>query len=463
MTRDPINGGADRERAMAAATEAATHLVILLEPDGTVAFVNTVAERLLGYSPAQMVGNRLADFVHPDDQAVVARLLARAPEAIAFGGTSSAVSDELRVRHADGRIRTFEVDGTSLTGDPDVRGVLVIAKDRSARRRYEDALAALVESSSDASGYDALLDVLDAQLTGTASALYIGGESPMWVQHRLPAELCPPQGLGPWHAAIEQNENIIIEDFAAARELEVMSEELVYVASRAGYMACWCIAVPTPKLEDPPPPDGHESLASLVIWSSSFKRPPYDYEQVIAEIGELAEVALTRRKAELEVKWAATHDHLTGILNRTGLLALVEASNRTGAFVLIDLDGFRDVNDTYGHRVGDSTLKVLIERLARAVRGDDLVARLGGDEFVLFLPDATDRSATAAADRLIEVLGQPIVVEDTSISLSAGIGIDCSRDVSIDEQLDRADRSLYVAKRAGRGRIAIWAEEPAND
>ncbi len=176
-----------------------------------------------------------------------------------------------------------------------------------------------------------------------------------------------------------------------------------------------------------------------------------------------------RARAQHDLVYQAAHDALTGLPNRADALHQIEAAlsraQRTGGLLgllFVDLDGFKSVNDSFGHRGGDEVLRVVGGRLSDLVRGGDLVARLGGDEFVVLL-ECLDSETTAlhVALRLIETISAPIrlpLAGDHVVSVGASVGIAISVDGSTDAGrfLHEADTAVYRAKKAGRGRVEIF-------
>lgn len=156
----------------------------------------------------------------------------------------------------------------------------------------------------------------------------------------------------------------------------------------------------------------------------------------------------------------ATHDELTGVANRSALndrLADAIASDHPFALLLLDMDEFKSVNDTFGHAAGDELLREVASRITSAAHPDALVARLGGDEFVVLMPNIEDAdSAALVAGRIIDVVGEPFAVGDEEVvrSCSIGIALRGSED-DASAVLRKADRAVYKAKRAGRGRFAL--------
>lgn len=163
----------------------------------------------------------------------------------------------------------------------------------------------------------------------------------------------------------------------------------------------------------------------------------------------------------------AQKDDLTGIANRRGLRERwqIETHSSPGgkiAFLMLDLDDFKPVNDRYGHAVGDAVLKVIAKRLTDAVRQSDLVCRLGGDEFgvLLVAPGDTDRIAMVC-NRILKSVGEPMIVDGVEILVQASIGGCLYPDQARDKReiLQRADSALYQGKAVGKKGSWQWYDE----
>ena len=177
-------------------------------------------------------------------------------------------------------------------------------------------------------------------------------------------------------------------------------------------------------------------------------------------IGTIEDVT-DRRAWENQLSYLAGHDALTGLANRrslveaiTQLLTSRRTRDRDAAVLFCDLDGFKQVNDTLGHEAGDRVLIEVGQRLVTTARDHDLVARIAGDEFVVLIREVgTVDDAEIAAARQLRALVSPIFVAGTSVVVSASIGVAMARDYdNASELLQAADRGMYEAKRAGRGR-----------
>ena len=157
-------------------------------------------------------------------------------------------------------------------------------------------------------------------------------------------------------------------------------------------------------------------------------------------------------------------DPLTGLANRTALQQhLTQALSRNQrrqellAVMLIDLDGFKPINDQYGHGLGDRVLAEVAKRLNLQMRESDLAARLGGDEFVMVCESVHSTEAVQQlAERLLHRLNQPMTLEGHTVHVGASIGIALSRDEDDTTTLiRRADAAMYQAKAAGRNRTQL--------
>jgi len=184
------------------------------------------------------------------------------------------------------------------------------------------------------------------------------------------------------------------------------------------------------------------------------------------ELGELAVSFNTMADAiahtHRDLTRQANHDALTGLANRAAFHARLDAAlsgpqRRAGtqAVVFVDLDDFKDVNDTLGHGAGDELLTVVAARLAEAVRPGDLVARLGGDEFAILLETVVDQgSALAVADRAVAALTRPISIAGSTVQVSASAGLAMRGELTDPDELMRcADVAMYLAKGRGKNRV----------
>lgn len=176
---------------------------------------------------------------------------------------------------------------------------------------------------------------------------------------------------------------------------------------------------------------------------------------------------ITRQKRALaEVERLAMSDPLTGLANRHRLTEYLDGSLNDGTaglgLLLIDLDGFKEINDSFGHEAGDAVLLAVAERLTQFARSSDLVARLGGDEFALVVNGPrSPADVRALARRLMAAIGRPVTLQTTQchVGLSVGIALAPLHGRSREVLLRHADLALYRAKREGRGRCVLYRRE----
>jgi diguanylate cyclase (GGDEF)-like protein/PAS domain S-box-containing protein len=178
-----------------------------------------------------------------------------------------------------------------------------------------------------------------------------------------------------------------------------------------------------------------------------------------------------RKRAEAQISYAATHDALTGLLNRAALreqmdraLAHMQQQQQgTLTIHILDLDGFKHVNDTLGHAAGDNLLKELAGRLKSSLRETDIVARLGGDEFAIIQTDTRDQreEAIALAVKTLEIVAKPFVLDGQEVSVGTSIGIALAPANGTDaaELLKKADLALYRVKSEGRNSFSFFEED----
>ncbi len=193
---------------------------------------------------------------------------------------------------------------------------------------------------------------------------------------------------------------------------------------------------------------------------------PFNPPELLARVKLHLELKHTRdelKKAVAELEKLATTDSLTGIANRRSLLEIGENEfnrarryNRKLSVLMLDVDRFKQINDTYGHAVGDEALQAITRALASALRKGDSFGRFGGEEFLAFLPETNLDYAVAVADRIrITIAELCIFARKKSVSMTVSIGVTeyCESDLNIDDTIRRADDALYDAKHRGRNLV----------
>ncbi|HZQ83901.1 MAG TPA: GGDEF domain-containing protein [Acidimicrobiales bacterium] len=216
----------------------------------------------------------------------------------------------------------------------------------------------------------------------------------------------------------------------------------------------------------------HGSVGVFLAVTGTVLLGLFGLRQMIAlldnlELGRALHAAVRQLEDhEQQLTFQAFHDGLTGLANRSLLwdrighaIALGGREHRTLAVLYLDLDGFKQVNDTLGHAAGDQLLAAIAERLRAVMRPAETVARIGGDEFAVLVEGVDEHSPEALAQRLLDALATPFAVAPHRIVVGASIGIAVSRGIpshpTADELVRTADAAMYDAKRAGKGRVAV--------
>lgn len=209
--------------------------------------------------------------------------------------------------------------------------------------------------------------------------------------------------------------------------------------------------------------DGSEYwLKATIVPFLDESGKPFQYVSIRTDI--------TDQKQAVKLKVMAHHDHLTGLPNRNLfgdrlMLAIAEAKRHGGqlAFMYLDLDKFKPINDRLGHGVGDEVLKEVARRLKENIREIDTVARIGGDEFAVILaPPTTLEDSKRTAERLLQVLSEPIQAKGHECTVSASIGVSVyPKDATDAEELVKcADSAMYRVKDSGRNGVEFYGNAP---
>jgi diguanylate cyclase (GGDEF)-like protein len=167
----------------------------------------------------------------------------------------------------------------------------------------------------------------------------------------------------------------------------------------------------------------------------------------------------------------ATEDPLTRLLNQRGQeealrvsLAAASRGQLPVSALLLDIDGFRQVNDSFGHETGDRVLQVIARIMQQHSRATDVIARVGGDDFLLVLPDTDLTAARVVAERIRDAVGeQPLLVDDQEIPVTVSLGVSGGQgDINLDELRRQANRAMALAKRGGRNRVSSVQRSPVH-
>ncbi len=395
--------------------ETSPDLIALQEPDGTYQFVNSAYRKLLGYEASELVGRSAKDLIHPDD---FDDLAARYREITESGQATDA---SFRFRHADGRWIPIEANGQAfidVTGRP--IGAVIVSRDVTQRRHAEQAIQ---ESEA----------ILKATLESTADGiLVVDNEWRVIYANELFVES--------WGLPKD-----MVETADARRILPFAAEQVVDPSG---------LAAQAQRLL----PSSETSLDTITLKDGRIFEQ-YTVPLIVA--GDVAGRVVSTRditertRAEEALREQARRDPLTGMLNHAaiidalrGAMAAVDG-DATCAIAMVDVDGLKAANDTYGHQVGDALLISVGHAMSR--RGA-IVGRYGGDEFLAIIPSADREEAERYRDEVAVALADARVREaetgaTVSVTASIGLAIYPEDGRTAYEILDLSDSAMYASRR----------------
>jgi diguanylate cyclase (GGDEF)-like protein/PAS domain S-box-containing protein len=462
----------------AALVEHASDVIVLMTPDGMIHYANPAVQRVLGYQWRSGDILDVLSLVHPDDRD---RCRQAIRQAIRSPGVHEAV--EYRMRHADGSYRVLQSIGNNLLDDPAVAGFVITLRDVTAERAGSERLrlnadrqAALAELGRWALvGFEFADLVTDAVKVLTEQS----GADFVHVFEALPDADFLSLSTSAGHATtagdlLSVDPTSSPASFALVTQQTVLCDDLE-CEKRFDVPELWTSSNALSVIEVP---ITGQDMPVGVLGIGSVTRHAFGQEDVdfVKAVANVLAVAVAHNRAESAVRQQALQDPLTGLANRmllsdrvtvssaaTGNLLTMGGAERT--VLVLDVDRFKEINDTLGHGIGDLVLLEIARRLRRVGDPVELVARLGGDEFALVarFPARDENALDARADedglanRVLSLLREPLDVGGVKLRLRGSIGIasaDLDRDgmpLEVPALLRRAEAAMYQAKTQHQG------------
>jgi diguanylate cyclase (GGDEF)-like protein/PAS domain S-box-containing protein len=416
---------AERERQwLAAIVESSVDAILSKTLDGVITSWNEAAQRIYGYSAEEAVGQHISIVVPPDRRRELQEIL----DKVAAGSTVRGL-ETVRVRKDGSDIEVLlnvwplfgaggEVIGAStVTHD-------VTAEARAVRARLDAEMRLQAQFRRSAFG------MVTADLDGTPTAV---NPAICELLGRSPDELTSYRWGYHGHPDDAHLVAAMLAEVRSGADSSTGEQRFV----RSDGSTVWL-------------------QVHITVVRDGADEPMY----LMAHVQDVTD----RKRVEDEMGYRALHDELTGLPNRALLNDRLDhalaGSKRSGTqvgVVFLDLDGFKNVNGTLGHEVGDRLLAEVGHRLNRTVRPGDTVARFGGDEYAIVCADVTPESMTGLAERVAESVRAPFAIEGRAVPVQASLGITLSRPTSSAQSLlSEADAAMYRAKDLGRGKAMFF-------
>ncbi|SFB04772.1 PAS domain S-box-containing protein/diguanylate cyclase (GGDEF) domain-containing protein [Rhizobium sp. NFR07] len=437
--------------------------VSVRDREGRYVFCNQVVCRATGADDgAELTGKTDFDFI---EEKIALRLSTLEKRVLATG--VAVEKHEEKCVLATGRTLWLSISKTPLRNDlGEIIGVVEVSRDITERKRQEDLRhghARLLEMIARGQPIDvvlkALIKLAENQLDDVRGAIMLTDES----GKRLTSGAAPSlpaayarliDGLevgasrGSCGTAAWRREPVIVKDVNS----DPLWEDFRELGPLFGFRSCWS----TPII-------GAEArvLGTFALYAACVREPTALELELMTMATDLAGIAIERDLSERRIRHMAHHDALTGLPNRAlfwsqfgDALKQAKREARRLTVAYLDLDNFKDINDTFGHAAGDEVLKTVAARMARYARASDLLVRLGGDEFAVVFDDTDDRNAALdRLDALKDLITRPIALQGRDITANCSMGIaffPVDGDAP-DELLASADHAMYRDKEVGRG------------
>ena len=448
--------------------ENASDLVYTHDLEGRLTSVNKAAERIAGYSREEALGMSIWQFLSPESCELAQEMIRQE-----LGGTSQ-ITFEVTLLTKDQRRAALEIGARLLFKNGIPVGVQGIGRDITARKRAEalerdrnHVLELVAANASQDLVLSRLSKMVEGQLPGTLCSVLLNRSDRLVLGAGPSLTAALVEALERAQADSRNPPLDVLSPRATPSVFDVASEPALRpyraLLLEQDYRTCWSFPIMS----------GDERLlGAFLLFCQGPGQPAPPDVQVLDAARRLAVVAIEHEQLAGKLVYQARHDSLTGLPNRILFVEKIEQAladarrhNWLLAVLFIDLDRFKQINDTLGHATGDIVLQQVARRLESCLRKGDSLARLGGDEFTLVLTSLSDsHDAVHVGRKLLEALRDPFVVEGYELFLTASIGISLyPRDGRDASTLQRnADIAMYRAKNRGKNGIELFAGEPGS-
>ena len=430
--------------------------ICVVDKQGCFEFVSPGAERIFGYTPQEMIGHSMLEFIHPDDQPITLAAAAQINQ--------GAVKLDFENRYIRKNGTVVHLLWSARWSD-DKQQRVAVARDITSLKqvqRRQAALYAISEAAFAAEDIDQLYQQIHQIIAGLMpmqsfviarydiqsgiSFVYDSAKAPeatLQVAVRLTTDLCS--------RVISSGHSLL---FCKAQQSAVAGNSTLSVVQPDTN----ALAVPLKT---------HSGIIGALLAQNTAHAPAYSNAELemLEFVATQVAVSIERKQMLARLKFHALYDQLTSLPNRElfqdrmfSALARAEREQSLLALLYLDLDKFKQINDNFGHNIGDELLQEAAKRLQQAIRQTDTAARFGGDEFVILLEQVTsEATAMQLAENIRLALCQPYQIENRQLSINPSIGVAVyPQHGRVQKELVlNADEAMYLAKKAGGNRVVL--------
>ena len=448
-----------------AVSDQTNRAVLITDTELDIRYTNAAFTSLFGYSAAEAEGRRATDLLagrHTNRKALTTigrRLIKGGPggevEILIYTKTGEEIWVSARIdafRDRKGRVKHIFALLDDITETKQLRSlqqlIMGALADEVPIGEIADRLCRRVEEIAP----DVVCSLLHVDAAGLIHPL--GGPSLPEAYSRALDGVAIGPNVGSCGTAAFYGEPVLAEDL----DTDPRWQPYKAMPMGIGLRACWSTPV---KAKD------GRVIATFAFYYREPRAPSNWHRRIVDACVNLGAFAIERKEARAEIARLAYHDILTGLPNRAQLRHLITTAidacptSSHIALAFLDVDHFKDVNDTLGHAAGDELLVQLAQRLREQIGPEDMLGRLGGDEFVILLPQRNAEGAERVAAGITEALAAPLRLGTKLMPMSVSIGISLYPDhaTDIDTLMQQADAAMYMAKQAGRSTHRIFSAE----
>ncbi len=419
--------------------------VALVDETGVVVWVSDQCEVLSGFTPNDLVGTNILDYLDLESNPLALESVGYALE-----NPGLRLPSIHGFRTATGAIVQVEAVANNQFATPGIGALVVHLRACDEEQLLHAMLSSVASGAPIDAVFKRLADLVAGPTLRSESTLIMhrGGAAAASMSMLSDPALAHAadifDGPTPWEVAAALRRSVHLAELDTSTSPEGPGTE---------FEACW--AYPIDHVER------NRATAVLTIWRREAGLPEPNATLMVKQLVDLIQLTLDRSQQTRRLVHAAHHDHLTGLANRATFYDEVDArlavDEADAAVLYLDLDGFKAVNDKFGHQCGDQVLQLVADRLVEVTPEQAVVGRLGGDEFGVFVERADQATIMELSRNLIDAIAAPMDVDDHQVNVGATIGVaintisDDAASATSDELIDRADQILIEAKATAKG------------